>query len=292
VTDDALAAVVALARRVGIDSLDLAEEIERARPQDALLRALQGSPPSQTSLFADDPAPLLADSRRDLERWRAQGLRILTVLDDAYPHNLCAVHDRPALLFVAGELTARDDRAIAVVGSRDANDLEREAAATIACDLVAAGHTVVSGLAAGIDTAAHTAAIGRGGRTLAVVGNGLDHAYPPQNAALQDALAHHHAVVSPFWPESPPSAEGWRRRNGVMSGLSRGTVIVAAGPRSGTRVQARLALAHGRPVFLLEAVAAQPWAAALAALPNVHVVHAADEVVAVTDRLAEPLADG
>jgi DNA processing protein len=292
VTDDALAALVALARRVGLDSPGLAEEIEHAEPHDALLRALQTGQPSQTSLFEDDPEPLLADAHRELEHWRAEGLWVLTVLDDEYPHNLRAVHDRPALLFVAGELTRGDDRAIAVVGSRDASDTQREAAAAIARDLVAAGHTVVSGLAAGIDTAAHTAALAHGGRTLAVVGNGLAHAYPPENASLQREMAHTHAVLSPFWPETPPSADGWRRRNAVMSGLSRGTVIVAAGPRSGTRVQARRALAHGRPVFLLEGVAAQPWAAELAARPNVHVVRGADEVVAITDRLAEPLRQG
>jgi DNA processing protein len=286
---DAQAAVIALARRIGVHEPGLAERLEILGPQQALAHALE----ADATLFPDDPEPLLADARADLQLWRERGVRLLSVLDPGYPANLHAVHDRPALLFVAGELIVDDQRAIAVVGARDASDSQRDAAAKIARDLVNGGHTVVSGLAAGIDTAAHRAAIAHGGRTVAVIGGGLiAPAYPRENASLQRELAHAHAVLSPCWPETPAGADGFRRRNAVMSGLSRGSVIVAAGPRSGTRILARRALAHGRPVFLLPELLVQPWAVELAGRPNVHVVSSADEVVAVTDRLAEPLRDG
>jgi DNA processing protein len=284
VTDETRAALVACARQVGLDAPGLAERVETVGPDEALADAL-----GQTSLLPEQPGPLLDRARADLERWRTAGVRTVTVLDAGYPENLRAVHDRPALIFVAGELADADRRAIAVVGSRAAGDAQLDAARMIAGDLVASGHTVVSGLAAGIDTAVHNAALNHHGRTLAVIGAGHEHAYPPENATLQRELVRDHGVVSPFWPDTPPSADGFRRRNGVMSGLSRGTVIVAAGPRSGTRVQARLALAHGRPVFLLPDLLAQSWAAELSARPNVHVVASAAEVIWITNRLAEPL---
>jgi DNA processing protein len=285
VTDEQHVALVALARQVGIDVPGLAERVEAAGPAEALADALGQT----TSLLPEQPGPLLDRARADLERWRAAGVNAVTVLDHGYPENLRAVHDRPALIFVSGKLADTDRRAIAVVGSRAAGDEQVDAARMIAGDLVASGHTVVSGLAAGIDTAVHNAALHHQGRTLAVIGTGHEHAYPSENATLQRELGRDHAVVSPLWPDTPPSADGFRRRNGVMSGLSRGTVIVAAGARSGTRVQARLALAHGRPVFLLPGLLAQPWAAELAARPNVHVVASAAEVIRITDRLDEPL---
>jgi DNA processing protein len=285
VSDETRVALVALARRVGLDAPGLAERVEAVGPAEALAEALGQT----TSLLPEQPEPLLDRARADLERWGTGGVRAVTVLDAGYPENLRAVHDRPALIFVAGELAGADRRSIAVVGSRSADNAQLDAARTIACGLVASGHTVVSGLAAGIDTAVHIAALDHRGRTLAVIGTGHEHAYPPENAALQRELARDHGVVSPFWPDRPPSADGFRRRNGVMSGLSRGTVIVAAGGRSGTRVQARLALAHGRPVLLLPGLLTQPWAAELSARPNVHVVASADEVIRITDRLAEPL---
>jgi DNA processing protein len=285
VSDEARVALVALARQVGLDTPGLTERVESVGPAEALADALGQT----TSLLPEQPGPLLDGARADLARWRTGGIRAVTVLDAGYPENLRAVHDRPALIFVAGELTDADRRAIAVVGSRSAGDAQLDAARAIAGDLVASGHTVVSGLAAGIDTAVHQAALDRRGRTLAVIGTGHEHAYPPENTTLQGEIVRDHGVVSPFWPDTPPSADGFRRRNGVMSGLSRGTVIVAAGERSGTRVQARLALAHGRPVFLLPGLLVQRWAAELSVRPNVHVVTSAAEVIRITARLDEPL---
>ena len=221
-------------------------------------------------------------------RWRAAGIEPIATLDASYPANLRAVHDRPPLLFVAGTLQSADERSVAVIGSRRASHAGLRRATQMSEQLVAGGYAVTSGLAAGIDTAAHRAALAAGGRTVAVIGTGLAHAYPPQNARLQRRIAAEGAVISPFWPEAPPDRTSFPLRNGVMSGLSRGTVIIEASATSGSRIQARLALAHGRPVFLLAPVLGQRWARELAARPSVHVVDSAAQVVGVLDRLDDP----
>ena len=143
----------------------------------------------------------------------------------------------------------------------------------------------MSGLAAGIDTAAHTAALDRGERTVAVIGTGLHHTYPPQNAGLQRTIGSEGAVVSQFWPDSPPSRRSFPMRNAVMSGISLATVIVEATQTSGARIQARLALAQGRRVFLLEQLLVQEWARELATRPGTHVVRAAEDITETIDRV-------
>jgi DNA processing protein len=155
----------------------------------------------------------------------------------------------------------------------------------MAVGLAHAGFVVVSGLAAGVDSAAHAAALAAGGRTVAVIGAGLDHVYPPENAALHRQIAERAAIVSQFWPETPPSRQTFPMRNAVMSGLALGTVIVEASARSGARVQARRALGHGRPVFLLRRVLGQAWAAELADRPGVHVVDEPAQVIDIVERL-------
>jgi DNA processing protein len=239
----------------------------------------------QVSLLADDPEPLLDRAATEIESWEREGLRLLTVLDGGYPPNLRTVHDRPPLIFVAGELTTQDARSVAVVGARRATAAGTAAAGVIAEGLAGDGYVVVSGLAAGIDTAAHRAALDVGARTVAVIGTGLRHAYPPENAALQRRIAAGAAVVSQFWPETAPARASFPMRNAVMSGFALGTVVVEASHRSGARLQTRLALAHGRPVFLLAPLLAQTWALELAQCPGVHVVTEAAQITATIDRL-------
>ncbi|MDQ2896914.1 MAG: DNA-protecting protein DprA, partial [Actinomycetota bacterium] len=148
----------------------------------------------------------------------------------------------------------------------------------IAEHLVDRGFTVVSGLAAGIDRAAHLAALDRDGHTIAVIGTGLRHSYPPEHVELQAAIAARDVVISPFWPDTAASRETFPRRNGVMSGLSLASVIVEAGMTSGARIQARLSLAQGRPVFVAGELLSQPWAQSLAARPAVHVYREPSEI--------------
>jgi DNA processing protein len=228
---------------------------------------------------------MLDDAAADIARWEADGMRTLTLLDPDYPGNLRAVHDRPPLVFVRGALSAGDTQSVAVIGSRRASRRGLQAAARIAEHLVGSGYAVVSGLAAGIDTAAHRAALACGGRTVAVIGTGLARCYPPQNTPLQQRIARDGAVVSRFWPEDPPTRRSFPLRNAVMSGLSLATVVVEAGMTSGARLQARLALAHGRPVFLLESLLEQRWARELAERPATHVISSPEEIVSGIERL-------
>jgi DNA processing protein len=238
-------------------------------------------------LFGEDDLGR-GDTVGELERWSERGMRLLTVLDADYPENLRAVHDRPPLVFVAGALREGDGRSIAVIGSRAASRPGLGAARTLAAGLVDDGFTVFSGLAAGIDTAAHEAALARGGRTVAVIGTGLAHSYPPQNTRLQRRIGERCAVVSQFWPDAPPSRRSFPMRNAVMSGMTLGSVVVEASPTSGARLQARLALAQGRPVFLLESLLAQPWAREFAVRPGVRVVNRSEQITAAIERLISP----
>lgn len=218
--------------------------------------------------------------------WMDQGMRLVTLLDDCYPENLRMVHDRPPLIFVSGCLACEDARSVAVIGSRRATPEGREIAHALAGLLAAEGFTLVSGLARGIDTAAHIGALEQGGRTVAVIGTGLDQCYPPENAPLQQRIASEGAVVSQFWPGSVASRQSFPMRNAVMSGLSLANVIVEASHRSGARAQARMALAHGRPVFLFDRLLHDDWARELASRPGVSVVGSPGQVVVAAKRLA------
>ncbi len=220
-----------------------------------------------------------------IARWQAEGMRMLTVLEPDYPDNLRTVHDRPPLIFVAGRLEPCDARSIAVVGARNTTRGGLAAARAIAEHLVDSSYTVVSGLAAGIDTAAHTAALASGGRTIAVIGTGLRRVYPPQNASLQRRIIGEGAVISQFWPDAPPTRRSFPMRNAVMSGLTLASVVVEASQTSGSRMQARLALAHGRPVFLLDSLFEHEWAREFATRPGTHVVRSPAEITAIVERL-------
>jgi DNA processing protein len=278
----ALVALLRVGRRSRQEYVRLVEQAGSA--QAVLDRELRGDR-AQGALFELDAPPWLEAARADVREWREGGIRPVTVLDEAYPINLREVDDRPPLVFIAGALEPADDRSLAVIGARRASREGLMLAELWASEFVRRGFTVVSGLAAGIDTAAHTAALEHGGRTVAVIGAGLRHeSYPPQNAELQREIAARGAVVSQFWPDSPPTQKTFPMRNAVMSGMSRGSVVVEASERSGARVQARLALAHGRPVFLLDRLLDQAWAQGLAAHPGVHIVRGPDEVCRVIER--------
>jgi DNA processing protein len=274
---DERAALVLLLRTGARPWQHYAELVEEAGSALAVLEQENGP---QRQLL--DPHPDLQSAAGQIEQWRAEGLRLLTVLDEDYPENLRGVHDRPPLIFVAGELRREDARSVAVVGARQATDRGRAIARRIAEHLVDRGFTVASGLAAGIDTAAHTAALARKGRTFAVIGTGLRRAYPPENAPLQRRLIRQGAVVSQFWPDAPPSRRTFPMRNAVMSGMTLASVIVEASQTSGSRMQARLALEHGRPVFLVRSLLEQPWAREFATRPGTHVV---DSPSAITDTI-------
>jgi DNA processing protein len=274
---DESAATVALLRAPRRAPRHYADLIEEAGSPSAVLEQEYG-------LLAKQE---LAAARDEVARWEARGITLLGVLDPGYPENLRGVHDRPPLIFVNGALESSDARSIAVIGARNASSDGLKAARGISAHLVDSDYTVVSGLATGIDAAAHTAALDRGGRTIAMLATGLGRCYPPQHTGLQDAITEHGTVISQFWPDAPPRRETFRMRNAVMSGVSLATVVVEASPTSGARLQARLALAHGRPVFLLEPLLRQQWARDLAARGGTYVVDSPSQITDTVEQLME-----
>ena len=141
--------------------------------------------PAQGSLFEAAPTDGVDEAARDLERWERAGIRMVCVLDAGYPSNLRMIHQHPPVLFMRGTADERDATSVAVVGTRHPTERGIDQARQLAAGLAASGVPVISGLAAGIDSAAHTAALAAGGRTVAVIGTGIDRAYPPQNAACR-----------------------------------------------------------------------------------------------------------
>jgi DNA processing protein len=178
------------------------------------------------------------------------GVSDLTVApgDLGYPLHLRAL-PTPPVLHVRGALAREDALAVAIVGARRASAYGLEVAETLARALAARGVTIVSGLARGIDTAAHRGALAARGRTLAVLGSGLDRVYPPENRALAAEIARRGALLSPFPPGTPPLPRHFPRRNALIAGLALGTVVAEAAERSGALITANLAGEFGRLVF-------------------------------------------
>ncbi|MGX2039655.1 DNA-processing protein DprA [Methylocaldum sp. MU1018] len=186
----------------------------------------------------------------DLRWLSAAGHDCLTLHDPRYPALLREIPDPPPLIFVKGDVSALSSRQIAIVGSRNPSPSGRRIAREIASALVSAGFAVTSGLALGIDAAGHSGALERGGVTVAVAATGLDRVYPRQHQNLaDDIVARNGALVSEFPPGTGPKADHFPRRNRIISGLSLGTLIVEAAPRSGSLITARLAAEQGREVF-------------------------------------------
>lgn len=232
---------------------------------------------------------LLRDALGELAGWERRHIQVLSQYDPRYPDNLRDAAGRPPLLFVAGALVPNDRHAVAVVGTRQPSPRGKQTARALAHRLVAEGFTVVSGMAAGIDTVAHEAALERDGRTLAVIGTGLDRCYPRQNLDLQRRIVRYGAVVSQFWPETRPSRANFPLRNALMAGLTEASVIVEASAMSGTRIEARAALSMQRVVVLLDTLLEQQWAKDLSDHPGVKVVHSpAQAVDALRFSIAQP----
>ncbi len=278
--------MVALLRRGRRPSQAYTELVEEAGSALAVLNEETDHDGAQATLFPVQTSALLEAAQEEIDAWTATGIELLTILDPAYPENLRAVHDRPPLIFVKGRLDRADARAVAIVGARDASRHGIDTAIEISTELVRHRYTVASGLAAGIDTAAHTAALNEGGRTIAVIGTGVNRVYPAENATLQQKIATDFALISQFWPDAPPNRRSFPMRNAVMSGISLATVIVEARQTSGARVQARRALAHGRPVFLLGSLTdTQPWAREFAGRPGVSVIQGPSDLLSALGRM-------
>ena len=213
----------------------------------------------------DDTAVALAAS--DIGRWESSGNRPRSVVSAEYPGELHDIFDKPPLVFIQGDWpTVMLAPSVAVVGTRKPSSQGIASARAVTVALVKRDYVINSGLAAGIDTVAHRAALDANGRTNAVMGTGLAHVYPAENATLaKEIVESGGALVSPFFPEQGPTRWSFPMRNVVMSALSLATIVIEAGETSGARMQARVALRHGRTVFLLGSlVRSHDWARKLA----------------------------
>lgn len=181
----------------------------------------------------------------------APGQTIVTLADAAYPPTLLEIPDPPGLLYVRGDPALLNKPALAIVGSRNATPQGRQTAERLAGKLAAGGLVIASGLALGIDAAAHRGALAAGGETVAVIGTGIDRVYPARNRELALQIAERGCIVSEFPLGTPALAANFPRRNRIISGLSCGVLVVEAAPQSGSLITARLAGEQGREVFAI-----------------------------------------
>ena len=188
-------------------------------------------------------------ARRELDEAARLGIRILTADDPDFPEPLRATYDPPIVLYARGTLLPADALAVAVVGTRNPTPYGRAQAERFGRDLAAAGLTVVSGLARGVDAAAHAAALDAGGRTLAVLGSGLTRIYPTENEDLARRIVGQGALLAEVNLRASPDAKNFPRRNRIVSGLSLGVLVIEAGRKSGTLITVAQALDQGREVF-------------------------------------------
>ncbi len=186
---------------------------------------------------------------KELEKSDKYGAEIITILDQEYPFLLKKIFDPPVILYIKGNFTDEDNYSIAVVGTRQPTSYGRIHAEKISGDLALRNITIVSGMARGIDTIAHSAALKNGGRTIAVIGSGLDVIYPPENKKLFQEISERGAVISEFYFGTKPDAINFPRRNRIISGISLGTVVIETGIKGGAMQTAEYSLEQNREVF-------------------------------------------
>ena len=196
---------------------------------------------------------------KDLDLMDKLGVNLITIEDTEYPSGLKMIFDPPFVLYVRGKLKKEDENSIAVVGTRRATNYGKITARRLARDLAKEGITVVSGMARGIDTSAHWGALEAGGRTIAVLGCGVDTVYPFENKELMEAIAKKGAVISEFPLGAIPERQNFPRRNRIISGLSKGVVVVEAPLKSGALITANFALEQGREVFAVPGNVTSPY---------------------------------
>jgi DNA processing protein len=220
------------------------------------LRRLYGSVANET----------LARAGSSLRRIDERGDRLLVLGLSDYPALLASIPDPPIVLTVRGSLLREDQLGIAIVGSRRATGYGRDVARRLSRELAAAGLTITSGLARGIDACAHEGALEAGGRTVAVLGSGLENLYPREHRRLADRIVENGALVSEFDLDEPPLPSNFPRRNRLITGLSLGTLVVEAAAKSGSLVSARLALDQNREVFAVPGPVSSPTSEGVHAL--------------------------
>lgn len=187
--------------------------------------------------------------RKELKELEKKKLSYIALSDKEYPEFLKEIPDPPVVLYVNGGLLKDDSFSLSIVGARRASLYGMDVAEKFSSDLARCGFTIVSGLARGIDTTVHRSALKAGGRTIAVLGSGVDVVYPPENRKLAESISENGAVISEFPLGTKPFFQNFPRRNRIISGLTKGTIVVEAGMKSGSLITAGLALDQGRDVF-------------------------------------------
>ena len=215
------------------------------------LAEIDGIGGKRASLISEARNESAERAEEELALAEEHGVRVTTLEDKGYPRALRTIHDPPLALYVKGAIEKRDGLALAIVGSRRSSYYGRSQTENIAAQLAGLGFTIVSGMARGIDSAAHRGALAGKGRTIAVLGNGLAQVYPPENEELAREIAAHGAVVSEFPMKTEPVRENFPRRNRVISGLALGVLVAEGNLRSGALITARAAMEQGREVFAL-----------------------------------------
>jgi DNA processing protein len=225
----------------------VAERLRAGDPAGDVLRRFSAAATRDQS--TDTLPALRQDAAAAIARADAAGITPIVWSDAAYPIALTTIADPPAVLWIRGQADALNAAAVAIVGSRAASPYGLSVAQQLAGDLAACGLVIVSGLARGIDSAAHRGALGAGGVTVAVLGSGVDVMYPPEHAPLAREIEQNGAVTSELAPGTAPRQMFFPRRNRIISGLARAVVVIEAGDRSGSLITARCALEQGREVL-------------------------------------------
>jgi DNA processing protein len=231
-------------RRALLERFGSPKDVLAASPSE--LREVPGIGPKLCRKIADADQ---IDVEAELELCRAHGVDILVEADEAYPRMLREIHDPPGVLFIKGTLLPQDGLAIGIVGTRHATQYGLRQAERLGGSLARAGLTVISGLARGIDAAAHRGALAAGGRTLAVLASGVLNVYPPEHDQLAEEVIAQGALLSESPPKLEPLSGAFPQRNRLISGLALGVIVVEAAERSGALITARHAMEQGREVF-------------------------------------------
>jgi DNA processing protein len=295
IADHELKAWLVLSRMPGLGDLRIATLVQRLGSPEEVLDA---SPQAIAAILKQDQhrlsqAKTTAETpaiEKQITALKNGPYRLYTIWNTDYPASLKTLSTPPVLLFSRGELHADDQNAVAVVGSRSATEYGKTVAYDLAQSLAWAGFCVVSGMARGIDSFAHKGALDGGGRTVAVLGNGPDVAYPPENRKLMREIEQQGAVVSEFPPGTAPNPKHFPRRNRIIAGLSRGVIVVQARERSGALITAKHALEQGKEVMAVPG----PINARTSKGPNALIKQGAALVEDLDDVLAalgEPLLD-
>jgi DNA processing protein len=231
-----------------LDHFGSAEHVWQSEPDDWLAAGLD---PFTTAEFTEERRHITPEA--ELEALSRLRVGVLRSSDSGYPPLLKEIHLPPPILYLRGRLLPADNLALAIVGTRRATTYGRQVTQQITTELARRHFTIVSGLARGVDTCAHAAALAAGGRTLAVLGSGPDIVYPPENERLLERLIENGAAVTNFPPGTPPHAGNFPARNQLISGLSLGVVVTEAPRQSGALITARFAGEQGRDVFAVPA---------------------------------------